>query len=353
MSQLRVQIASRSDLGRVRTENEDSILHIDLEGELRETVDCVSKRGPLLLVCDGMGGRAGGDIASRTACTVIGEQMRAASDSDDRLEVGRALQQAFQYANAKIRVAARKDKNLRGMGTTASALALAGDTAVVGQVGDSRAYLLRRGVLSQLTRDQSVVSAMVRAGHMSERQAQSSMQKGRILQALGTAPTVDVSVSVVELRADDRILLCSDGLYECLSDREISDGMAVEELEGAVASLVGLALERGGNDNISVILAHFEGDKLREAGSDEGAVAFAEMQLRQGSDELRTTSMVRRRLAHKAGIVTQKSIPIQSEAEVEGRAGQLLREASSLGRMWWWLVLALLLGLGATLWLLA
>ena len=303
----RVEIAGRSERGPVRETNEDSCLLIDLDegvelalGGLRHTEGV---RGPLLVICDGMGGEAGGEVASSMACNAIHKFVQECPETDKRAVLARNLRAAVRQANQEVFAAAAADKGLRGMGTTVSAAAIVGNTAVLAQVGDSRAYVLRGNRLTQITRDQSVVSALIQSGQLSEERAPSSMQRGRVLQALGHEPDVDVSLSIAELRWGDRLLLSSDGLHDFVSHEAMTDAAGVEGICDAADALVQLAMQAGGADNVSVILAELRSDGLAKPMAGDDELRFTELDPSlEGEMALSTTSMVARRLAHKAGL---------------------------------------------------
>lgn len=302
-----VEIAGLSDRGLVREGNEDSILVGDLDqGRVLDlaTVQSVEgERGPILILCDGMGGAVGGEVASALACKSIYEATLSCAKTDDRAVLARNLRRAVRLANQAVVAAAKADKSLRGMGTTVSAAALASNTVVLAQVGDSRAYLLRGKTLSQITRDQSVVSALVHSGQLAKEKAAYSMQRGRILQAVGSKGDVEVSLSIAEVRTGDRILLCSDGLHDAVSHEAMEAACAAGSLTDAAKELLGLAHAQGGMDNISVLLAEVRGGTLRDPLEGDEAVHFTEFDPNlEGESALSTTSMVGRRLAHQAGI---------------------------------------------------
>ncbi len=337
-----VEIVCRSDVGLVRERNEDSVLVADLDSEevleQSKLVESRGQRGPLLIVCDGMGGVAGGDVASQLAAKVIHEDMQASMRSKNRSVLARSMRRAVRRANQEIVAAGEANKKVRGMGTTVSAAAFVDNMAVLAQVGDSRAYVLRNRALTQITRDQSVVSAMVQAGRISEQEAQYSMQRGRILQALGASADVEVSLSIAELRAGDCLLLCSDGLHGQVTDEGIRQAMCTDDLEGAASALVALANEAGGGDNVSVVLARFTGADLRPAGVDD-ELRFTEIDhAQEGPSALTTTSIVGRRLAHRAGLRNDawpRSVPATAQHPAirveEGSAERAIAKHSRLG----------------------
>ncbi|HEU5059032.1 MAG TPA: protein phosphatase 2C domain-containing protein, partial [Kofleriaceae bacterium] len=242
-----------TDQGLVRDANEDWFTIGDLDkaniAPAAAVVDSAGARGPLFLVCDGMGGVAGGEVASKLAAETIWQEMLGSRPTDERAVYARLLRRAIRAAHRRVADEAAARLELRGMGTTVSAAGLAGGALIIAQVGDSRAYIDRKGTLTQVTRDQSVVSALVHAGRLSELEARLSEKRSLILQALGTGADVDVALSIVELRRGDRLLLCSDGLHGPVNDEAMRYALAEnEELEPAVKALLELARQGGAPD---------------------------------------------------------------------------------------------------------
>jgi PPM family protein phosphatase len=231
---MNVATGARSDVGRVREGNEDSYL-VDRH---------------LFAVADGMGGHLAGDVASSTAVEVIASSAQSAdADNPDSLAA------LLRDANAAIHEKAQADTRLRGMGTTCTLLMIQDSRGHVAHVGDSRAYLLRDGELSQLTEDHSLVGRMVKEGRLSPEEADSHPQRSIITRALGVDSDVDVDLMSVDLRKHDRLLLCSDGLTSMVHNdriREVLEG--TRDPQGAADELVRLANEAGGEDNITVVV---------------------------------------------------------------------------------------------------
>lgn len=306
---LPVQVSSYgvTDQGLVRDTNEDWFTIGDLDSSKLAgaglVVDTTGARGPLFLVCDGMGGVAGGEVASKLAAETIWQEMLSSRPTDERAVYARLLRRAIRAAHRRVADEAALRLELRGMGTTVSAAGLAGGALIIAQVGDSRAYIDRKGTLTQVTRDQSVVSALVHAGRLSELEARLSEKRSLILQALGTGPDVDVALSIVELRRGDRLLLCSDGLHGPVNDEAMRYALAEnEELEPAVKALLELARQGGAPDNITVVLARFGGERLPLPVGDDPP-RFAEMDPNEeGERAITSTSWVARRLAARAGL---------------------------------------------------
>ncbi|MEK6410541.1 MAG: Stp1/IreP family PP2C-type Ser/Thr phosphatase [Acidobacteriota bacterium] len=233
-----------SDVGCVRELNEDSGTYIQPDDP-----ELQASKGLLILVADGMGGHSAGEVASGLAVEVITRVYY--EDSGDPLS---ALKKAFREANREIHKAAEKDESRAGMGTTCTALVLQNGTAISAHVGDSRLYLVREGAIYLMTEDHSAVMEMVKAGLITIEQARHHPEKNVILRAMGSHPEVEVTTwqEPFPVRAGDRFLLCSDGLYDLVEDEEIRREVEAAEPRSACQSLIALAKERGGHDNISV-----------------------------------------------------------------------------------------------------
>ncbi|MDT4915920.1 MAG: family protein phosphatase, partial [Pseudonocardiales bacterium] len=231
---LYLRYAVRSDLGLVRNNNEDSVY-----------------AGPrLLAIADGMGGHAAGEVASKI---VIGALEPL--DEDRRIDdLMRMLRDTVVEANHRIADAVKQRKDLEGMGTTLTALRFVGSQVGLVHVGDSRAYLLRNGTLSQITHDDTYVQYLVDSGKLSPDEAKDHPRKSVILRAL-LGSEVEPDVSIREARAGDRYLLCSDGLSDVVSAETIAETMQIEDPQECADRLVELALRGGGPDNVTVIVA--------------------------------------------------------------------------------------------------
>lgn len=234
-----------SDVGCRRDTNEDCGRYVGPE-DPRAT----REKGALLLVADGVGGNRAGEVASRLAADTIGRVFYA-HEGDAQA----SLVRAFREANRQIQRAASSDRRLRGMGTTCSALAVGGGRAVSANVGDSRLYLVRGGEIYLMTEDDSVVGSMVKHGLITRQQARQHPDKNVIVSALGAAPEVSIATwgAPLPVRAGDYFVVCSDGLYDLVSDAEMREAVTSAEEPGAACrTLVALARERGGHDNITV-----------------------------------------------------------------------------------------------------
>jgi len=269
----------KTDVGLVREHNEDAFMVADLtaaSGPLpgeEEISGLVADRGIAFAVCDGMGGAAAGEVASHMAVDTLFHTLRGDSAPEGRDSFARRLVEAVEEAGARIYLSAKKDRTRRGMGTTATVAGLIDEVLFVGQVGDSRCYILRNGRLSLITKDQSLVNQLIEAGQLTADEAEAFEHSNIILQALGTTEQVAVDLTFVELRRGDRVLLCSDGLCGLVRDEAIQEEMAcVGALPELTDRLIDLAKAAGGHDNITCIVADFDGDTLDLP--EEGAVPF-------------------------------------------------------------------------------
>jgi PPM family protein phosphatase len=258
-------------VGMVRTNNEDAYIIADLNAADGAPVEWkeprpVGEQGVLLAVSDGMGGAAAGEIAS--AITV--ESLRSwLGEEHTGRGTDELINEAVEEANRNVFDAAQ-DAERQGMGATLTAMVVRGNCAYVAEVGDSRAYIIRNGRIRQVTRDQSYVQQLVDQGLITREQAEESPYKNVILQAMGQRAHVDVALSRVELRRGDQFLLCSDGLSGKVADREMHEAVAESEsFEVACRRLVNLANTRGGEDNITIVVATVMGDSLVAASNDE------------------------------------------------------------------------------------
>src|SRR6266508_1137950 len=275
---IRVQVFAKTDLGKTRDHNEDRFLVADLtrgEASLQAAIRSheVGERGSLFIVADGMGGAAAGELASEMATeTIYGQMVRSWGQEPEATPQRFAyrLKEAVEVANGHIHSYAKAHPEVRGMGTTTTAVGLLGDHFYLTQVGDSRAYLIRDGQAVQLTRDQSLMQRLVEAGELTEEEAAKSERRNIILQALGPDARVKVDLTHQEVRRGDILVLCSDGLPGQVKKEEIAQIVTAErDLGAACDRLIALANERGGPDNITVVLVRFDGDGLRSSGQHE------------------------------------------------------------------------------------
>ena len=270
---VRVSLCGRTDLGRTRDHNEDTFLVADLTTDRAElTPDVrdheVGARGSLLLVADGMGGAAAGELASSMASGEILDYLRRVWREDAAPSgqlFARRMREALEHANTRLHEYAAAHPEVRGMGTTATAAGVIGQELYVAQIGDSRAYLIRSGTATQLTRDQSLTQRLVEAGELTEEEAEASERRNIILQALGPDEQVRVDLSHQVLRRGDVLVLCSDGLTSTVKRQEIAEVVGKDDdLERACRELITMANERGGPDNITAVVARIDGPGLAE-----------------------------------------------------------------------------------------
>lgn len=234
-----MKVFARTDIGLCRASNQDSLLVQD------------GKYG-LFGVADGMGGHNAGDVASQTAVRMLGRVL-AGAKPDETL-----LRAAIEEVNALIFEEQKKDVSLSGMGTTLTVLWEDEDRVLLGHVGDSRAYLMRGGKLSQISRDHSLVGEMLREGLITREQAKTHPYRNVITRAVGTAEEVEADLLSLDKKAGDRFLLCSDGLTEYADEAALQSVLENTSGEEAVETLMRLALQGGGQDNITVLLAEVE-----------------------------------------------------------------------------------------------
>jgi len=248
------EFAALTDVGRVRQANEDHCDDFERADRLR-----------LLVVADGMGGHRGGATASLTAVETIGEIFSASTESPEGM-----LRTAIESANERIHTRSTEDPDLRGMGTTVVALCIdpsRPEKVWIGHVGDSRIYRCRRGRLSALTTDHSVVAEMQLRGLISADEAAVHPRRNEILRSVGVVPEVEIDIEQVDAAPGDRFMLCSDGLSGVLRDEEIAAIIQGETPEAAVATLVRAANERGGPDNITVQILAIPGAAIVDQGT--------------------------------------------------------------------------------------
>ncbi|MBK8258551.1 MAG: Stp1/IreP family PP2C-type Ser/Thr phosphatase [Polyangiaceae bacterium] len=266
--EIRVRIFGRTDVGQVREHNEDNFLVADLTRGTRGLMEAdrtqiLGDRGAVFGVCDGMGGAAAGEVASQLAVDIIHQKMSQSDAPAGPDDLAARLVRSIEAAGLRIFTEAKLDRSRRGMGTTSTISALMDKHLFVGQVGDSRAYILRGERLVQVTRDQSLVTQLIEAGQLTEEEAETFEHNNIILQALGTSDTVQVDLTHVELRRGDTLMLCSDGLSGMIRNDEIREILrSVDDPLESCKLLTDRANQAGGHDNITVVVAKFEGEGL-------------------------------------------------------------------------------------------
>ena len=257
-------LAGFTDVGESRDHNEDGLLLQDLGGGREIPTQLTSSSfqdGLLLAVSDGMGGASAGETASSITLEALREHGRNArervfsGDGAEGLELW--LAEGIHLANRRVLEAGIEDPSLAGMGATATAALVFGGTLFLAHVGDSRAYLLRAGSLLQLTSDHTLVGQMVARGDLSPDEAREHDQRHMLLQAVGTQERLDVETTFFDLEAGDRLLLCSDGLYDLVRDEGIAQTLSDDgDPEAQCKALVTAANSLGGFDNITVVILH-------------------------------------------------------------------------------------------------
>ena len=299
-----VELHAKSDVGRVRRGNEDNFLLLDLSSQRAWTgsdgaenpddmnqLD-VGDKGMVLVVSDGMGGALAGDVASRMAIESVREVMIGddGEGCDANADLVDCLKHATLQANRAIHYKSLEDSRCSGMGATLTGAAIREDKLDLVQVGDSRAYLVRGQQIRLATKDQSLVQQLVDVGQISEEEAETHMFRNVILQALGAQTELLPATARIQLRRGDVLLLCSDGLSGKLRNEEIREILANsgDDLKSACDALVAEANNRGGEDNITVVLARFIGDELRDA---EGDRITVELQAQEDDRTLDETDV--------------------------------------------------------------
>jgi len=268
---IHVNLCAMSDMGRVRKNNEDNFVicnlttgEVGVSPSLRE--HDLGPLGSLFMVADGMGGEASGEVASQLAAVTVPKRLY-----DNLKSLGTVseanfvilLRESIEYANQIIFQKALSNPAYRGMGTTTTASALFGQHLFIGQVGDSRCYLIRNKQISQLTRDQTFLNYLKDIGAELPADPEKDSRKSILTQAVGSSETLDVKVTYIRVCQGDRILMSSDGLYNMVPEADLLENAGREdELSGCCKALIEKANANGGTDNITVILAEFSGQGL-------------------------------------------------------------------------------------------
>jgi len=237
---------TRTHIGLVRKKNEDSCFATEANG------------GLFAIVADGMGGHSGGEVASaiviETARALLEEKKTHCLNRED-------VRKLLIRANKNVWAKACRDRSLSGMGSTATLVFICGLKAIVGHVGDSRAYLFRDGNLTQLTKDHSYVQILVENGYITQEEALYHPHRNIITRAIGTDRVVEPDVMMLELTAGDVLLLCSDGLNSAIADAQIEEILR-SGIPEAADGLIDASLDAGGPDNISVVIVQVDGESI-------------------------------------------------------------------------------------------
>ena len=291
---MQVELHAKTDVGRVRRGNEDNFLLLDLtvprvwcgsDGpENPEEMDQfpLGDSGLVLVVSDGMGGALSGDVASRMAIEAVRDTLMGNDNGGTGCEPNSSLvdclKHATMQANRNIHFKSLEDSRCSGMGATLTGAAVKGDKLDLIQVGDSRGYVMRGQQIRLATKDQSLVQQLVDVGQISEAEAETHMFRNVILQALGAQNELTPATARIQLRDGDMLLLCSDGLSGKLRNEDIRQIVAdAGDLSAACSALIAEANNRGGEDNITVVLARFSGDDLRDPNDDRITVELPPM----------------------------------------------------------------------------
>ena len=266
-----------TDVGVVRMNNEDNFIIRSVSTRIATTQSVDGKvtgnaQGNIFIVADGMGGMAAGEVASQMAVELVAsrliEQLKQHSPRSQSA-FAKILAGTVEETNRLVLEESKRNSELKGMGTTLTAAAIHYSSICFAQLGDSRAYLVRNGHIAQMTQDQSLVAQLVATGALRPEDAKTHPQRNVILQALGVQSHIDVAITWADLKRGDRLVLCSDGLWGKIDPDEIEDHLDRYDPVSACEVLVKLARERGGEDNITVVVARFDGAGLSEPQTDE------------------------------------------------------------------------------------
>ena len=298
-----VELHARSDVGRVRRGNEDNFLLLELSSartwsgsdgpenpqDMRQFT--IGDKGLVLVVSDGMGGALAGDVASRMAIEAVRGVLLGTNTDGTGCEPDSSLVDCLKHAtmeaNRNIHFKSLEDTRCSGMGATLTGAAVKDDKLDLVQVGDSRAYVIRGEQIRLATKDQSLVQQLVDVGQISEAEAETHMFRNVILQALGAQTELTPATARIQIRQGDMLLLCSDGLSGKLRNEEIREivSASIDDLGAACKGLVDEANNRGGEDNITVVLARFTGDELSAASADRITVELPPLEEDKTLDE--------------------------------------------------------------------
>ncbi|MBT3220228.1 MAG: Stp1/IreP family PP2C-type Ser/Thr phosphatase [Proteobacteria bacterium] len=249
---MRIRSCGMTDVGLKRGHNEDNYL--------------INEELNLFVVADGMGGHAGGEYASAIAVNTVEEIVTSiellgdeVEQGEDRVEATREkMCQSIRLAGRRIFEKARQQPEYHGMGTTAVVLLIDGGNAFVAHVGDSRLYMMRDGKIDQVTEDHSLIAEKVRHGLITPEEAKNHRMRNVITRSLGYQEDVEVDLQVLAVRRNDRFLICSDGLSGHVSQEEMGELIERHSPQEAARRLIELACERGGEDNITAVIAYVE-----------------------------------------------------------------------------------------------
>ena len=255
---MQLQSSSVTDIGKIRQNNEDSYLELALEDK---SGNCL-----LLVVADGMGGHNAGEVASKTVVESIESYFKSEDSDLNSDKTLNHLKQSIEQANVEVIKASSSNENLKGMGSTCTAMIILNNKTFVAHVGDSRAYLIRGKKINQITKDHTLAEKMFDSGLISKEETKTSPHRNMLMKAIGIAENLEVETyDPFNIQAGDVYLLCSDGLTEYIDEEELCSIINVYEPEEACNLLVKIANKRGGKDNITVQIVKVLDSKANES----------------------------------------------------------------------------------------
>ncbi len=256
---MQLQTSSVTDIGKIRENNEDSFLEFNVENS--------SEKLLLLVVADGMGGHQAGEVASKTVVNSIEEYFKT-QDSNLEKNALDSLKNSIEIANQNVIQASSDKEELRGMGSTCTAMLLFNNKTFLAHVGDSRAYLVRGKKITQLTKDHTLAEKMLDSGIISKEEAKTSPHRNMLIKAVGISDEIEVETyDPFTTNEGDVFLLCSDGLTEYIDEEEICSILTIYEPEEACKLLVNIANKRGGKDNITVQVTKVVSSEVKDQNS--------------------------------------------------------------------------------------
>ena len=239
-----MKIAGKTDIGMVRSSNQDFYL----TGEISNSVSWA-------VVCDGMGGANGGNIASETAAKTVSDQIKMSYRNEmSSNSIKYLLMSAITAANSDVYDMAMKDESLSGMGTTVVAAIVINGMAYIAHAGDSRAYVIGDNSITQVTRDHSIVQSMIENGEITEEEAKTHPNRNVITRALGVTEKIDIDYNEIQLDTDQSLLICTDGLTNFVENKQILEIIGNNKFYEYPEKLIEKANENGGGDNITVVM---------------------------------------------------------------------------------------------------
>lgn len=251
ISDYHIAIGNATDVGKIREQNEDYMAHF------------VTPVGYCIIICDGMGGHAAGQVASQNAIIAIQQFLQDPQHENSGIPV--ILKNAIEFANYQLREMVNQKPDLKGMGTTCVMALIKDGKLYTAHAGDSRIYMVRKGVINQITKDHSSVQHLIDIGAITEEESELSDKKHQISKAIGVFDKVDAAITQIPLalQKNDKLLLCSDGLTEHVNKEKIVEIIQSDvDIQHVTLKLIAKANEAGGSDNITVQLIHFTGKSV-------------------------------------------------------------------------------------------